>query len=195
MTRLLTPKQVAERLSVSTRTVYSWVEKERLPVVKLSERVTRIPEEAVEALVAQVTRSATNPAPTLAAGAALAAESRPAYGEVAVPAEVEAAPGGADSPSERLRTLLLAHRDEVLRIVGENRAGNVRVFGSVARGDATEDSDIDLLVDVAPDASLFDLAAIEVELERLLGVRVDVGPAQDLREGIRDRVLAEATLL
>jgi predicted nucleotidyltransferase len=45
---------------------------------------------------------------------------------------------------------------------------------------------------VEPDASLFDLAAIEVELERVLGVRVDVGPAQDLREGIRERAMAQA---
>ena len=163
MTRLLTPKQVAERLSVSTRTVYAWVEQGRLPVVKLSERVTRIPELAVDAIVAEAMRPATSTPPP-----------------------------AARTPSERLWDLLIEHRDEVLRIAGENRAGNVRVFGSVARGDATEDSDVDLLVDVEPDASLFDLAAIEVELERILGVRVDVGPAQDLRSGIRDRVMAEA---
>ena len=192
MARLLTPKQVAERLSVSTRTVYSWVEQGRLPVVKLSERVTRIPEVAVEALVAQATRPAAHPTPTLAGSAAFAAESSSVYGAVAAHAAVVPPPSGTRTPSERLRDLLAEHRDEVLRIVSGNRAGNVRVFGSVARGDATEDSDIDLLVDPQPGMSLFDLGGIDWRLEELLGVKVDVVPARSLREGIRDRVLAEA---
>jgi excisionase family DNA binding protein len=164
MTTLLTPREVAARLHVAPRTVYAWIEQGRLPVVKLSERVTRIPEGAVDALVAEATRSATNPAP----------------------------PHGTRTPSERLRDLLMEHRDEVLRIVSENRAGNVRIFGSVARGDATEDSDIDLLVDPQPGMSLFDLGGIDWRLEELLGVKVDIVPARSLRERIRDRVLAEA---
>jgi excisionase family DNA binding protein len=192
MTTLLTPREVAARLHVAPRTVYAWIEQGRLPVVKLSERVTRIPEGAVDALVAEATRSATNPAPTLAGGVALAAESSPAYGAVAASAAIVAPPHGTRTPSERLRDLLMEHRDEVLRIVSENRAGNVRVFGSVARGDATEDSDIDLLVDPQPGMSLFDLGGIDWRLEELLGVKVDIVPARSLRERIRDRVLAEA---
>ena len=66
------------------------------------------------------------------------------------------------------------HREEILRIVAKHGGRNVRVFGSVARGDADESSDVDFLVDLEPGRSLFDLGGIQFELEELLGCRVDV---------------------
>ena len=87
---------------------------------------------------------------------------------------------------------LEAHRDAIRRIVSEGRARNPRVFGSVLRGEDREDSDLDLLVDSTAETSLFDLAGIELELERLLGVRVEVTTTGSLPESFRNSVLAEA---
>jgi uncharacterized protein len=72
---------------------------------------------------------------------------------------------------------------------------NVRVFGSVARGEDTEDSDIDLLVDLADDVSLVELIGLERELSELLGRPVDVVPARGLTPAVARRVLAEAVPL
>lgn len=88
--------------------------------------------------------------------------------------------------------LLNAKRPEILRAAKAHGAGNVRVFGSVARGDASASSDVDLLVDLEPGRSLLDHAALVLELEALLGRRVDVAVARGLRSRIRDRVLKEA---
>jgi len=87
---------------------------------------------------------------------------------------------------------LEAHRDDIRRIVAANRAGNVRVFGSALKGEDTETSDLDILVDALPGATLFDLGAIQVELEELLGVPVDVLTPEDLPPKFRHEVLAEA---
>lgn len=70
---------------------------------------------------------------------------------------------------------LALHRDEVLRILAAAGALNPRVFGSVARGDDTEESDLDLWIDPAPGFSLFDLGGLVADLEELLGVPVDIG--------------------
>ena len=91
-------------------------------------------------------------------------------------------------PSERLN----AHREAIRAIVAANRASNPRVFGSVARGEDTEDSDIDILVDPAGKMSLFDLGGIQFGLSQLLGVRVDVVTANALPDKYRRRVLEEA---
>lgn len=85
-----------------------------------------------------------------------------------------------------------AHRTTVRHVAMAHRTDNPRVFGSVARGDDTDTSDLDLLVDTTEATSLFDLAAIELELERLLGIPVHVTPSDALRGGLRTRVLAEA---
>jgi len=69
---------------------------------------------------------------------------------------------------------LRPRRDEIIEVARRNRAHNVRVFGSVARGDATPDSDIDLLVDFEPGASLYDLSGLRLDLIDLLGREVDV---------------------
>ena len=76
-----------------------------------------------------------------------------------------------------------------------HRAHNLRVFGSVARGTAKPASDIDLLVDPLPGATLFDLGALQVELEELLGARVDLLTPGDLPISFRDTVISEAVAL
>jgi len=91
-------------------------------------------------------------------------------------------------PSELLRS----HRDEIRRVVEENRTRNPRVFGSVLSGEDVEGSDLDLLVDPTPDTTLLDIARIQNRLQRLLGVSVDVLTPKALPESFRDRVLAEA---
>lgn len=91
-------------------------------------------------------------------------------------------------PSAALRS----HRDAIRRIVESHRARNARVFGSVVHGDDTDESDLDLLIDPTADTTLMDVAAIQVELERLLGVTVDVLTPRALPDKFRVTVLAEA---
>jgi uncharacterized protein len=83
-------------------------------------------------------------------------------------------------------------RAEILAAAARHGATNVRVFGSVARGDADAASDVDFLVDFEPGRSLLDLAGLLVELEDLLGHRVDVVTEPGLKARIRQRVLSEA---
>jgi len=88
---------------------------------------------------------------------------------------------------------ILGHqRDAILRIAARHGASNVRVFGSVARGDADGQSDVDFLVEMAKGRSLFDLGGLLSDLQELLGRRVDVVTERGLRERIRGRVLREA---
>jgi uncharacterized protein len=91
-----------------------------------------------------------------------------------------------------LESLLKAKRDEILQVCAKYGARNVRVFGSVARGEADEQSDIDLLVEFEPNRSLLDHAGLWVELQELLGVKVDVVSERGLKPRIRQRVLQEA---
>ncbi len=88
-----------------------------------------------------------------------------------------------------------AKREEVLRIAARHGARNVRIFGSVARGEADSDSDLDVLVDLEPGRSLLDLGGLLMDLQELFGHRVDVVTEQGLRSRIRDRVLREAVPL
>ena len=91
--------------------------------------------------------------------------------------------------------LLGAMRQEILATATRHGASNVRVFGSVARGEAGPDSDVDFLVDFCPGASLLDHVALLQDLEGLLGRRVDIVSARALHWYIKDRVLAEAVPL
>lgn len=84
------------------------------------------------------------------------------------------------------------HRAEIRQIVETNRAANPRVFGSVLRGEDTDDSDLDLLVDTMPNTSLLDIGIIQDALVRLLGVNVDVLTPKGLPESFRAMVIAEA---
>lgn len=91
-----------------------------------------------------------------------------------------------------LRERLRAKRTEVLAICARRGAHNVRLFGSVARGEHDEASDIDLLVDMEAGRTLLDLAALQQELEALLGCCVDVVTLKGLKARIRRRVVQEA---
>jgi uncharacterized protein len=91
-----------------------------------------------------------------------------------------------------IEELLSENRPAILRAAKAHGAGNARVFGSVARGEASANSDVDLLVDLEPGRSLLDHAALVIELEALLGRKVDIAIARGLRSRIRDRVLKEA---
>jgi predicted nucleotidyltransferase len=88
-----------------------------------------------------------------------------------------------------------AHRDEIRAIVEANRATNPRVFGSIARGEDSADSDLDLLVDACPGMTLFDQARIIGALEELLGVEVDVVTSGAGSDRFRAAVLGEAVPL
>jgi predicted nucleotidyltransferase len=84
------------------------------------------------------------------------------------------------------------HRDAIRRVVLAHRAQNPRVFGSVLTGHDTENSDLDILIDTTPSTSLMDVAAIQVELENLLGISVDVLTPNALPDKFRSTVLAQA---
>ena len=91
-----------------------------------------------------------------------------------------------------LETLLKTRRDEILETAHKHGAFDVRVFGSVARGDARPDSDIDFLVRLESGRSLLDLARLLRELQVLLGCKVDIVTEAGLRQRIRLQVLREA---
>jgi uncharacterized protein len=91
-----------------------------------------------------------------------------------------------------LLQLIRNKRAEILRLAALHGARNVRIFGSVARGQNQPDSDADFLVTFDKDRSLMDHAALLVELEQLLGCHVDVAPEDSLRPQIKDRVLRDA---
>ncbi|NMG23017.1 nucleotidyltransferase family protein [Brasilonema bromeliae] len=91
--------------------------------------------------------------------------------------------------------ILKAYREEILRIAALYGAYNVRVFGSVARGEARLDSDVDFLVELEPQRTLLDQIALMQSLEELLGRKVDVTEPETLHELIRDKVLREAVAL
>ena len=93
------------------------------------------------------------------------------------------------------RELLQAKREDILRTAVRHGAFNVRVFGSVARGEADAESDIDLLVDVEPGRTLFDLSELLMDLQDLLGRNVDIVTEKGLNSRIRQRVLKEAVPL
>jgi len=94
-------------------------------------------------------------------------------------------------PSEALSH----HRGAVLLAAARVKASNVRVFGSVARGEDTEASDLDLLVEVPKGTTLLDMASLQRELAEALGVSVDVVTLLDLPERVRARVAREARIL
>lgn len=91
-------------------------------------------------------------------------------------------------PSE----ILERHRKEVREIVAVHGHSNPRVFGSVARGDDDEISDLDFLIEFRPHTTLFDLAQLRIELQDLLGVEIDVVNPKGLPDRFRERVLEEA---
>ena len=94
-------------------------------------------------------------------------------------------------PSE----VLPQHRETIRQLVLEAGMANPRVFGSVLHGDDQEGSDLDILVDPSPRASLLDMAGLQIKLEKALGVKVDVRTPGELHPRFREKVLAEAASL
>ncbi|TVP58513.1 MAG: DNA polymerase subunit beta [Nodularia sp. (in: Bacteria)] len=91
--------------------------------------------------------------------------------------------------------ILTAYRNEILKIAAQHGAYNVRVFGSVARGEARRDSDVDFLMEIEPQRTLLDQISLMQSLEKLLGRKVDITEPENLHEIIRERVLQEAVFL
>ena len=87
---------------------------------------------------------------------------------------------------------LEAHRATIRSVVLRHRACNARVFGSVLHGEDQEGSDLDILIDPTPNTTLMDVAKIQVELEKILGVSVDVLTPNALPDSFRAKVIAEA---
>ena len=94
-----------------------------------------------------------------------------------------------------MHPLLQAHREELLAIARRRGAANVRVFGSMARGDADDASDVDLLVTLAPGVSGLALGGMLMDVPELLGRRVDIVTEGGLHPALRERVLADAVPL
>ncbi|OGR89748.1 MAG: nucleotidyltransferase [Elusimicrobia bacterium RIFCSPLOWO2_01_FULL_60_11] len=92
----------------------------------------------------------------------------------------------------KLLLLVRSKRAEILELAGRYGAQNIRLFGSVARGEDDEASDIDFLVDMTPGHSLLDLGGFMMDVQSKLGHRVDVVTESGLRPRIHDRVLREA---
>lgn len=94
-----------------------------------------------------------------------------------------------------IRDLLKEKREDMLRVATRHGSRNVRIFGSVVRGQADAESDIDILVDLEPGRTLFDLGGIWWELNELLPAKVDVVTEKGLKRRIKERVLREAVPL
>jgi len=95
----------------------------------------------------------------------------------------------------KLKMLVEKHRDDILKLAQHYGARDVRIFGSVARGDDIDQSDVDVLVNMEPGRSLFDMGGLLMDLEKLLGCKVDLATERGLKPRIRDRVLREAVPL
>ena len=84
------------------------------------------------------------------------------------------------------------HREQIRSIVMAHRATNIRVFGSVVRNEDTDSSDLDLLIDPAPEISLMDIGAIRFELKNLLGINVDILTPNSLPGTFREKIIQES---
>ncbi len=87
------------------------------------------------------------------------------------------------------------YKTSILNIANHRNIENIRVFGSVARGDDNKNSDVDLLVHLKPEADLLDLSGFHLDMEDLLNCKVDVIPDNSIRQSMKDKILAEAICL
>ena len=94
-----------------------------------------------------------------------------------------------------IQELIERKRDEILKVAEKHGARNVRLIGSLARGEGGPDSDVDLLVDMDLGRTLLDHAALIHDLQSLLGCKVDIASSRGLRERVKARVLEEAVPL
>jgi hypothetical protein len=104
-------------------------------------------------------------------------------------------PGGLRRLSGPVGRRVRRHRQDLIATAAGHGIQNLRVVGSVARGEDRPDSDVDLLVDLPPGLSLFGLARAEADLEAILGTRVDLIPAADLKPGVRERAADDLVAL
>jgi predicted nucleotidyltransferase len=95
----------------------------------------------------------------------------------------------------RLREIIQQKRQLIIDVAARHGARDVRVFGSVARGEERDDSDVDFVVELEPGRSLLDHAGLQLDLQQALGCRVDVVTYKGLKPAIRDQVLKEAVAL
>ncbi|MCT7966061.1 nucleotidyltransferase family protein [Laspinema sp. D1] len=95
----------------------------------------------------------------------------------------------------RLKELLQENREEILKMATKHGAYNLRIFGSVARGEERQDSDVDFLVDMENDRNLLNRIGLMQDLEDLLGRKVDVATVKVLRDFCREGILKEAVPL
>lgn len=105
------------------------------------------------------------------------------------------APIGRIAKLPPMHPLIESHRDELIALARRRGLTRVRVFGSMGRGDADDDSDVDLLVTLTPGTSALALGGLLMDAEELLGRRVDVVTEASLHPALRDRVLADAVPL
>lgn len=94
-----------------------------------------------------------------------------------------------------LKELLQENREEILKIATQHGAYNLRIFGSVARGEERQDSDVDFLVEMEGDRNLLDRIGLMQDLEDLLGRKVDVATVKVLRDFCRESILKDAVPL
>lgn len=94
--------------------------------------------------------------------------------------------------SNTIAQLLVAHREQILRLAASHGAHNVRIFGSVPRGQATSRSDLDILVDFEAGRSLLDRIALMQDLEDLLGIEVDVVTGRSVHRDLQAEILGSA---
>ena len=92
----------------------------------------------------------------------------------------------------KIREILQQKREEILNLAAQHGASNIRIFGSVARDEEGEDSDIDFLVDMESDHSLLDRIGLIQDLEDILGRKVDLATVKGLRESFRERIMSQA---
>lgn len=95
-------------------------------------------------------------------------------------------------PTPDFMELLHRHKKQILRLCSDAGVSNMRIFGSVARGSATQDSDIDLLVDISPELGLLGLMQLERDLHELLGVKIDLVPSEGLKAHMKEEIMNEA---
>ena len=94
-----------------------------------------------------------------------------------------------------LEQFLGEKREEIMKLARKHGARRIRVFGSVVRGEAGPDSDVDFLVEMEPGRSLLDMGGLLMDLRQALGRKVDVVTERGLKPRIRERVLKEAVAL
>jgi hypothetical protein len=94
-----------------------------------------------------------------------------------------------------IQEIISRQKEQISALAAKHGAFNIRIFGSVARGEADERSDVDFLVDMETGRSLFDMGGLLMDLQTLLGRKVDVVTPAALHSHIRDRVLNEAVRL